>query len=172
MSGVPMGPSPAREYVRELAEKFAAVETSVEVSDRLEARDARRDRQNGVVRSREAAENTKRAAMNPDAIRRADIEREVNRHAGLQPTLYARDRRELLAQASDRIAERMVRQQVRDSDPNRLPDRADDRRDDIRLQYDRLMVDDMAGDELAVAANPLLESFDDAATHAEATQAE
>jgi hypothetical protein len=34
------------------------------------------------------------------------------------------------------------------------------------------MVDDMAGDELAVAANPLLESFDDAATHAEATQAE
>jgi hypothetical protein len=145
-------------------ETLAVQDASAQVTGKLTERDAHRDRHAGIDQA-QRAEAAKRAAMhNPDAIRRRDIERAAAQHQAPTPTFYTAERRELLAQANERIADRFMRQYVRDADPHRRPDRGDDRRADIALQIDRRVVEDASRDELALAENPLLEVVDNIAT--------
>ena len=166
-SGIPVEATTMRDKARVVAQTMVMREFSDSVAGRLNDRDAHRDRHAGIDEKARAAEQARRAAMNPANERHADIARAVRQHDP-QPTWYAAERRELLAQASERIGERDVKRHVRDSDPNRDPMRGDDRRADIALEFDRAMVNGAAHEELAVAANPVLERVDDAITFEEA----
>ena len=55
-------------------------------------------------------------------------------------------------------------------DPRRAPDRGDDRRDDVRLAYDTHALNELSREELALGANPLLETLDDAATYVDSVE--
>jgi len=154
------------EQARNECEAYAVQEIAQPLTQELDARDAHRDRQHGID-PRERVEQARKAALqNPGAIRHGDIEKAWQQHAP-EPTLYAADRRENLAQRAGHNVERIRQTMVRDADPYRPPDHGVDRRDDIRLVYDIRETEGYAREELAIRDNPALERSDNTLTYAE-----